>query len=244
MNNDGSTQTTLRRLVDAVGHDHMTALQALSILRLLSASQCCPHTIDHNAFLTAVHATANEALIMALWRMFDPDDKNAGIVGICTYAKKHPHECEWLFSAEGLQRFPDGGAEVQRRADQWLQWREQLPFTDALIKLRHWYVGHRGLKAWLGKAPEISIKWSEIAEALSMTDRLVNDFRQLTDDTTVFHKNIYDQVLNDGSHTLAMCEAHTETCIEDPLKSGRMSKLKQVILAEDKAQIERNQWSL
>lgn len=236
--------TTLRRLIEAVSQDHMMALQALSILRVLSAAKECKHAFNHNAFLTAVRTTAHEAMMIALWRMFDGDEKTAGIVGFCRYAKKHPEECEWLFSATGKQRFPSGPDEVKWLADYWLDWRENWPMTNALTILRNNFIGHRGQKAWLGISPQVSITWSEIAESLSQTDRLVNDFRNLMDSTNVFHHNIYEQVMTGGSHLLAGFEAHIEAYRAQEISLTRLVDIRRAICDADKAQIANNNWAL
>ncbi|MBN9502129.1 MAG: hypothetical protein BGO01_18785 [Armatimonadetes bacterium 55-13] len=121
----------------------MTALQALGLLRLLSASSGAVKILDQSPFFAALHRTAHETLVMALWRMFDSDPKTAGILGVCTHAKKSPQECTWLFSATGKAEFPNGNQEVAARSDKWITWRENLPFTKQLGFLRNQYVGHR-----------------------------------------------------------------------------------------------------
>lgn len=244
MTKPDSGKTTLRRLIDAVSQDHMMALEALSIIRVLSAAKDCKHAFEHNSFLMAVRTTAHEAMMNALWRMFDSDEKTAGIVGFCQHAKKHPEECEWLFSPAGKQRFPSGADEVNRLADYWLDWRQDLPMTNALTILRNNFVGHRGLKAWLGKSPTASITWLEVAEALSQTDKLVNDFRNLTDSTTVFHQNIYEQVMSGGSHLLAGFEAYIEAYKAQEINLTRFVEIRQEIRDKDKAQIANNKWAL
>jgi AbiU2 len=231
----------LRRLVDAVSHDHMTALQALGIVRLLSASaECCKRTLDHNDFLRAVHDVAHDTLFMALSRMFDGDNKTAGIVGICEYAKKHPEECPWLYQRNEAE----GSQGVQALSDRWLTWRKTLPFTHSLTMLRNNHLAHRGMKPWLGQSPEISISWSEITDALHKTDEMVNEFLKGIENSEIMHSSIYEQVIFHGAFTFAAAEANIEESINDPVRRSRRSEIRDCIQRRDKEQITDNKWQL
>ncbi|CAN1494693.1 HEPN, AbiU2-like [Fimbriimonadaceae bacterium] len=237
--------TSLQKLVDAVGEDLMTAMQALALKRLLSASStCCKDVLDNNAFVAAINSASHQALFISLWRVFDGDSKNGGIVGLCRHAKAEPKEFSWLFSSSGQLRHPNGRKVVNDLADKWLDWRLTLPFTKQLERFRHNYIAHRGKKAALGQGPEIKMHWSDIFEALNGIDKMVNEFRVLIDSTTVYHVNIYETVIDEGSFTLAQTQAHLEGRIGNSIDGNRANELKNSIKSAHDDQSKKNSWWL
>lgn len=242
-----STQTNLLRFVNAFTEDQLTALQALSVLRLFSAgsSAGAEKTLHSNNFLTSVHRCAHEALMISVWRMYDDNSTTcAGIVGICEYAKKNPQECTWLHSKEGLAEFPRGSAEVTELADQWLAWHKNLPFSKQLLMLRHNYVGHRAMSPVLGKHPTLNIKWSDVSEAIFQAGEFINAFRKLTDNTSVYTQNVYEQSINDGAFTIALAETKHREVVDNPDQNADFTDLWTAIQEADAKQVAENNWNI
>lgn len=238
-NNDG-----LMSLISAVNHDHVIALQSLAIVRLVQSSVDLAPIVKHGEFLGAVRWSAEEALIMSLWRMFDPDPKSAGLEGVCQYAAKNPQEFTWLNSAEGKGHFPDSENQIATLCKYWSDWRRNESLTGKITPVRHQFVGHRGLKPALGKSKQVTIFWTDILSALEGTSRFINEFSKFVDDASVIHSHIYDQVVLNGAFVIASAERTRVLGLETSDFEQSVDLLHEEIINSEKTARQRDGWNL
>lgn len=212
----GPTEPCLSKLLAAIEREQGLGFVSLAVLKvLLAAENACPKSYEHNQFLWAILGISYDHLIMTTARLLERSSGTTSLFNFCNYAEQHPKEFEWLFSENGKLKIRNGEAVLKERCKKWRFWVEHHKLENPIKLIRDKLLAHRDKTVWIAKVliAKNLIAVDLLAEVeifLTEVGKLIDDFRELINNSSYEGRFVYEQVVNAGIGTLGVEEAALE----------------------------------
>lgn len=207
----GPAETRLRKLLGAIEHEQGLGFASLGVLKvLLAAENACPKSYEHNQFLWAILGISYDHLIMTTARLLERNSGTTSLFNFCNYAEQHPSEFEWQFSENGQLKVRNGRAVLKERCEKWRVLLKNPKLEDQIKVIRDKLLAHRDKTVWIAKDLIGGVPLAEIELFLTDVGKLIDDFRELINNSSYEGRFVYEQVVNAGIATLGVEEAALE----------------------------------